>query len=317
MRRSKSILLFVFVLAGYYLSAQQVFNISSPRKKIKATIWINQQGEARYKIFFNNQEVLKESKLGLIINDGSFADSLKLVRASKIFSRNESYILFTGKKSRVTTKAHHILLYLHNRRNNGIAIEFRVSDDGVAFRYFLVARDSSLKIVSKELSSFHFDTAARGFLQPMQVSKTGWNQVNPCYEEHYQQGIPVTTHSTHGAGWVYPSLFQYKNTWLLISESSVDSNYCGTHLSSATTGGELFVDFPDHREIFSGGGYLPQFTSSIYSPWRGVSLLLAVWVPLLNQPWGPTWQDLQQLLTHLLFNPVNHPGAGSCRKMIL
>ena len=62
----------------------------------------------------------------------------------------------------------------------------------------------------------------------MSVAKTGWKGVNPAYEEVYEQDIPAATPSPTGAGWVYPALFRSGDVWLLVSESSLPRNYCGT-----------------------------------------------------------------------------------------
>ncbi|MES2880938.1 MAG: glycoside hydrolase family 97 catalytic domain-containing protein, partial [Bacteroidota bacterium] len=115
---------------------------------------------------------------------------------------------------------------------------------------------------------FHFDTAAKAFLQPMQVSKSGWEKTNPAYEEHYKQNISVTDTAPTKAGWVYPALFQTRTAWVLITEAAIDKNYCATRLQSASPGGEYRIGFPDGKEIKTGGGILPKFTTPYSSPWR-------------------------------------------------
>ncbi len=75
-------------------------------------------------------------------------------------------------------------------------IIFRVSNDGVAFRYYFPWIKGETQIITKELSSFQFDKNARGWLQPMSEAKTGWEHCHPSYEEHYLQDIPVGTSGT-------------------------------------------------------------------------------------------------------------------------
>jgi len=102
----------------------------------------------------------------------------------------------------------------------------------------------------------------------MSVAKSGWEKVNPCYEEFYEKEIPVGTPSPTGAGWVYPALFRSGDTWLLVSESALSRNYSGTRLRSDSPEGEYTVGFPDPRENFQGGPVNPESKLPWFTPWR-------------------------------------------------
>src|SRR5678816_1636935 len=97
------------------------------------------------------------------------------------------------------------VIHLLNAAGKKLDIVFQVSNDGVAFRYYFPETTTDIKTIKEELTSFHFDTSARAFLQPMQIAKTGFEKSNPAYEEHYKQNIRVMDTSTFGAGWVYPA----------------------------------------------------------------------------------------------------------------
>jgi hypothetical protein len=102
----------------------------------------------------------------------------------------------------------------------------------------------------------------------MSVAKSGWEKVNPCYEEFYEKEIAVGTPSPTGAGWVYPALFHSGDTWLLVSESALSRTYSGTRLRSESPGGEYAVGFPDPRENFRGGPVSPESKLPWLTPWR-------------------------------------------------
>ena len=91
-----------------------------------------------------------------------------------------------------------------------IEIIFQVSNDGVAFRYFFPGKPDTTLIIYKELSSFHFDLSTKAFLQPCADARMGWNYSSPSYEEYYKMDIPVGTVSPNQAGWVMPSLFNFR-----------------------------------------------------------------------------------------------------------
>jgi hypothetical protein len=106
----------------------------------------------------------------------------------------------------------------------------------------------------------------------MSVAKTGWEQVNPCYEEFYEKDIPVGTPAPLGAGWVFPALFHVGNSWALITEAAVDSNYCASKLDNKNGQRDYTITFPDPAEIYPGGPNTPQSELPWYTPWRIITI---------------------------------------------
>jgi hypothetical protein len=150
-------------------------------------------------------------------------------------------------------------------------IIFRLSNDGLAFRYSFPWIKNKETII-KEHSSFAFDKKARAWLQPMSEAKTGWQQCHPSYEEHYLQNIPVGTLSPLKSGWVYPALFKTNDTWVLITEAALDGTYCGTRLINDSASSVYSIGFADPREVFTGGGYLPVNNKRWLTPWRIITI---------------------------------------------
>lgn len=263
--------LFICVLSLQNLHAHQTFLIQSPNKLITLSFEVDRQGRALYSVSYHSQVVLKPSRLGLTTDGADFSQSLVFTSASTVTTIKDKYELYTGKKSIVNYTANKATVHLKNNAGKRLDIIFHVSNDGVAFRYFFPQQIENITTITGELTSFHFDTSAKAFLQPMQVSKSGWEKTNPAYEEHYKQGIAVTDTAATKAGWVYPVLFNFKNTWMLVTEAAVDSNYCATRLQTAA-GGEYRVGFPDQKEVVRGGGLLPKLTPTFYSPWRIITV---------------------------------------------
>lgn len=100
----------------------------------------------------------------------------------------------------------------------------------------------------------------------MSKAKTGWSETNPSYEEHYTMGIPVNIKAAIGEGWVYPALFQSNDTWLLISESGLQNNYCGSRLVYNETSKAMQVTFPQKEEVFLNGALNPESQLPWYTP---------------------------------------------------
>lgn len=247
-------------------------SINSPDGKIEVQAGIDAQQQAYYKVYFNRQLILQPSRLGVVRADADFSKNIKLLSSSPIEKITNSYRMIYGKRSHCVYEANKKVLHLHNAANDHMDIIFQVSNDGIAFRYYFPDSSRDQKQITEEVTTYHFPPSAKAWLQPMDVAKSGWEHTNPSYEEHYQQSIAVGTPSPTKAGWVYPALFQSNNAWVLITEADMDGTYCATRLQTASPSGEYQIGSPDPREVFTGGGYLPQAPLPFYSPWRIITI---------------------------------------------
>jgi alpha-glucosidase len=267
------LLLFLITVITIHSVAQSLpATIKSPGKKIEVTCITTAAGEPVYTIRYSGNTVLETSKLGIKREDEDFSKGLTLVSYSANKTVTDHYRIFNAKRFNNSYTANERVAHFKNETGRLMDIIFRVSNDGVAFRYFFPEQSSDIKKIEVELTSFHFPAGSSAWLQPMSKAKTGWQQVNPCYEEFYEKGIPVGTPSTLQAGWVFPALFQSNNTWLLLTESGMDGTYCGSKLDHIAEGNEYHIAFPDPREIFPGGPDNPQSKLPWYSPWRIITI---------------------------------------------
>jgi alpha-glucosidase len=242
------------------------WEISSPDKNVRALVSFSKDTGLTYRVLRGNSELVELSSLGVAFEDLDFSTGYSFASASRTSVVKDSYVLYTGKRSDVSYRANEKTFHLE-KSGRKLDVVFRVSDDGVAFRYVFYEASRPLRI-SEEKTIFNLPDNSKGFLQPMSVAKSGWSRVNPCYEEHYESGIPVSKPSSLKHGWVYPALFEVKEQWVLITEAGLEQNYCGTHLSDGNSKGEFQVTFPQPEEAFPGGGLLPVINGKSYSPWR-------------------------------------------------
>jgi hypothetical protein len=122
------------------------------------------------------------------------------------------------------------------------------------------------------LSSFHFELSTKAFLQPCPDARTGRCFTQPSYEEYYQLELPVGTVAPYQAGWVMPALFKYGNFWISLTETAVDTNYCGSRLSQFSPDGEYAIQFPQPQECRGNESYLPESFLPWYTPWRIIAV---------------------------------------------
>ncbi|PRY48597.1 glycosyl hydrolase family 97 [Arcticibacter pallidicorallinus] len=265
---------FLWLVAGSSAAAQvKSYKITSPNERITATFTLNANGEPSYTISRNQVQALESSKLGLVRTDGDYSRNLKLVSASRLEGIAGQYETLVGKRRVNRYSANQQVFHLSNSAGKALDIIFRVSNDGVAFRYYFPGQSTDLKQITNELTSFNFPERARGWLQPMADAQTGWERSNPSYEENYEQGIPVGKKSPIRAGWVFPALFQNGDTWVLITESASEGNYAGTRLKPDSPSGEYSIGFPQSPEVFAPqAALLPESKLPWYTPWRIIAL---------------------------------------------
>lgn len=267
----KNLLWLLCILFALHAGAQTSPQILSPDKKITVTTGVR-EGRAWYRVQYQGKEVLQPSGLGIERQDERFVDGLVLKGISPAEKVKDDYHMVNAKKSTIQYRANKRILHLQNASGNKLDIIFQVSNDGVAFRYYFPGASTSRKVITAEHTSWHFGNDVQAWLQPMQEAQGGWEHVYPCYEEHYLQGISPATSSPTKAGWVYPALFKKQDTWVLITEASVDSSYCATRLQPTAPDGEYKIGFPDPREVFTGQGSLPESVLPWHSPWRIITI---------------------------------------------
>lgn len=260
----------LFVVQIIFCSAQtQAYTISSPDKNIKVTCFPER---AVYNIFYKGAEILKNSKLGVIRNDGDFSRDLKLIKVSNPLLVKDKYTMLNAKKKNISYTAIRRVIETEIPSGKKMNIVFQVSNDGVAFQYVFPEKSTDIKHITKEVTSFHFYPSTKAWLQPKTEAQSGFGHSNPSYEEHYMMDIPVGTPSPGPNGWVYPALFKYNDVWVLITEAALGRTYCGTALQQYSNDGEYKINFPEKPEKIDSGALFPESALPWSTPWRIIAL---------------------------------------------
>jgi hypothetical protein len=255
-----------------YPAQESGYTVNSPDRNIVVSFRLTEKKEPVYQIVFANTQILQPSLLGVIRRDGDFSKDMSLESVSDVEAVRDDYQMLQGKKKHCSYRANRRIFHLSNADGEKMDVIFQVSDDGVAFRYRFPEKSDSLKKIVKETSSFHFLPGTKAFIQPMSAAKSGWSQVNPCYEEFYTQGVAIDKLPVHEPGWVFPALFQSGEFWVLLSETAPERNYCGCRLQQEPGSQSLFIDFPQKPEVVFGGALYPESTLPWDTPWRIIAI---------------------------------------------
>ncbi|MFA9391923.1 MAG: glycoside hydrolase family 97 catalytic domain-containing protein [Prolixibacteraceae bacterium] len=245
--------------------------LTSPDGTILVTCENTKSYRAVYAISKNGEAVVSSSMLGIIMEGNDFTQKLRLVKSSPIKKVTDGYKMIQGKRKQREYIGYEQTFSFKNNDGNEMQVIFRVSNDGVAFRYYFPGESTEIHKITKEITTFAFSFETRVWMQPMSVAKTGWSRTNPSYEEDYYQNIAAGSYPPQQKGWVFPALLKSGENWVLISETGLDRNYCGSRLN-ALPNAMYQIGFPESVENFPGGNVNPESKLPWLTPWRVLTI---------------------------------------------
>lgn len=244
--------------------------------------------------------MLLDSPLGLYTNVADLSKDLTFIQEVQPEggTHKQQYHLRQGKQSEISSEENGLVLMLTNpeakKRKLMMMVGFRVFNNNIAYSYRIMQGQGSQTtaiVVTGEASGFRLPTDATAFICPQSDPMVGWMQTKPSYEEGYIWDEPITKRSQYGHGWTFPCLFHEGDKgWLLISETGVSSNYCGSHLSDATPDGLFTIAFPmegENNGFGSTGAQLGLADCNI-SPYDWMTQ----WTPYRTITFGPTLKPI-------------------------
>ncbi|MGL4851428.1 MAG: glycoside hydrolase family 97 catalytic domain-containing protein, partial [Phocaeicola sp.] len=217
--------------------------------------------------------ILEESPLGVVANVGDFSQQMSFV-TQQAGTVSKEYRQDRIKQSHISYEARSLSYVVKNAAGQELTVEFQVSNNDVAFRYsFPKYGETGSIVIHNETTGFDFPAATTTFLTPQSDPMIGWKRTKPSYEEDYTVDQPLGTPSQYGKGYTFPGLFRIgDNGWALVSETGVDSRYCGSRLSEGSADGLFTIEFPMAEENNGNGTVAPAFALPGSTPWRTITV---------------------------------------------
>lgn len=271
MRNKLKGLAFLCMAVALPLTAQNV-TVSGPDGKLQLTVSCPEGKEASYSLTYNGKQMLESSPLGLETNVGDFAKAMKLT-GHKERKIDTVYMQSRIKASKIHYQANELVCAFANAKGQKMDVIFRVSNNDVAFRYTLPRQgERGSLVVNSEATGFRFPEQTTTFMCPQSDAMIGWKRTKPSYEEEYKADAPMNERSGYGHGYTFPCLFKVGDDgWVLLSETGVDSRYCGSRLSDWDNG-VYRIAFPMPEENNGNGTVAPAFSLPGSTPWRTVTV---------------------------------------------
>ena len=253
------------------VKAQQM-SMVSPDNDLSVLLELD-KGKLYYSVAFDGQEMLEKSPLGLQTHIGDLANGLRLID-NQTRLVNEHYEEPKIKRKSVHYQANEHRFTFETKDSRLLEVIFQVSNNNIAFRYGIPQTGEPANvIVEKEWTGFDFPAVTTTFLTPQATPMIGWKKTKPSYEEEYVPDEAIGTPSVYGIGYTFPALFRVGDRgWVLVSETGVGSQYCGSKLSEGTADGLYQISFPEAGENNGLGSALPGLGLPGYTPWRTITV---------------------------------------------
>ena len=263
--KKQIILLILFVWAAVQMNAaSKKLILFSPDKSLSIEASVI-EGALTYNVKKNEATVIQSSRMG-IKGDVDFSNVLRLKSVSKVKQVVAAYDAPGEKRAHRSFVANVAKIELLNAANNKLIVEFKATNEGVAFRY--IYKSKTAVAIKSEQTSFKFSASTRAWLHPHADAETGWAETQPSYEEQYEYDMPVGTASPLKAGWSFPALFKTDKNWVLITEAGLTPDYVGTRLAQQSPGGEYTIGFPQKGETVRDEDPNYVVSANVTSAWR-------------------------------------------------
>lgn len=255
-----------------YLSVTPDLIVKSPDENLQVLLSCSGREGISYTVSYKGKTMLEPSPLGLETNVGDFTKAMELTR-HKVRVIDTVYTQSRIKSSRIHYLANELLCTFANVQGQKMDVTFRISNNNIAIRYTLPRQgERGSVVVNSEKTGFRFPAQTTTFLCPQSDAMIGWKRTKPSYEEEYKADAPMNVRSKYGHGYTFPGLFRIGDDgWVLVSETGVDSRYCGSRLSDGVNG--LYtVAFPMPEENNGNGTVAPAFALPGSTPWRTITV---------------------------------------------
>ena len=243
--------------------------VTSPNGKLVVTI--NDEGQqATYAVTLDGHQMLLPSALGFKANFGDFTQKLTIT-GTKTAHADRTYEMRQVKQSKMHYVAEQLTVDFENAKGQKMSAEFSVSNNDVAFRYLIPRQKNDnpkCAVIEKESTAFRLPDGTTTFITPQSSAMVGWERTKPSYEEGYSIDGAMTARSQYGQGYTFPCLFHAPQGWLLISETGVDSHYCGSHLSDYP----YTIAYPMTGENNGNGTATAGIALPGQTPWRTITV---------------------------------------------
>lgn len=141
----------VFMLASCTGGPQE---LSSPSGNIKLNFRLTDAGQPEYSVTFDGEEIVRPSTMGFeLVNGENIAQGFKVDKVTRT-SSDSYWVPVWGENDSIRDNYNAMTVAMTDKSGVKMDIEFRVFDDGAAFRYIFPKQATKTIEIKEELSEF-------------------------------------------------------------------------------------------------------------------------------------------------------------------
>ncbi|HAZ74121.1 MAG TPA: alpha-glucosidase [Rikenellaceae bacterium] len=247
----KHITLTVVLSALTLISCSKDVRVNSPDGSLSLKVYVQDPcGTLQFDLSKDGKGVIHAQQLGLTTAQATWKDSLRLRSKGKTNSLTEEYTMTTGKRLICSNTANTRDITVTNQSGDVLKVEFRLFNDGLAFRYELPEGKGT---VTSELTSYSVPDGVGRWIQT--YHQDGYEDFYPYVTDGHAQGRWKKTNK-----WGYPALVEpSEGLFTLITEADITRDHCGSYLDNEADSCLYRVVMADDSISYSQGWK---------SPWR-------------------------------------------------
>ncbi|MFT3700870.1 MAG: glycoside hydrolase family 97 protein [Agriterribacter sp.] len=138
-----------FMLNTTMAKGIDTLHVNSPSGDIRVNIWLGKQ--LSYEVLFKNKQIMAASPIDLILNNGESLSNKAVIKSSSVNKIASQIISPVPEKRKIIPDIYNQLTIAFKQPYK---VEFKVYDDGVAYRIATLFKDSIT--VKDEVAEFHF-----------------------------------------------------------------------------------------------------------------------------------------------------------------
>lgn len=159
------------------LNANDTIRVCSPSGKISTKVWMDEQ--LRYSVRFNNKVIMLPSSIDLLLADGKSLSVNTKIKSFKTKEVHETIEAPVPEKRKVISDEYTLLTLMFKQP---FKVEFRVYNDGLAYRIITSFKDSI--VVKAEVAEFSFPDKPSAYFPKVQ-ERVEADIFHTSFEEEY------------------------------------------------------------------------------------------------------------------------------------
>ncbi len=221
---NKQIIFFIFILLSliFNTGCTEMMTIKSPDNKVVVNVLKSQDGRLSYRLTRDGKAVLNDSPLGVTVDNADLGTGIELGEPA-YSTINESYP-WRGVKSIAHNHCNTMTIpILHIASDTNYSLEFKVFDDGAAFRYVIPAEGKHK--INNETTSWNLPSKSDIWYQTNTINYEGVHEKGSINDLRaaIKMGMPVTVELPDGtyAAITEAALYDYSGMTLRTTGSTI------------------------------------------------------------------------------------------------